>query len=284
MGFRAGRIAYRLARHAAYVAATIPRLMGMHPRHCNVCGYHGRFMAFGQPPRFDAHCPDCGSLERHRLLKLWIDENAERVSQSDLLHFAPEPELGQQLSKLARSYDSADLAERRARRILNIEAIDLPPASHDIVVCSHVLEHVDDRKAMREIHRILRPGGIALLMTPVVEGWDDTYEDEAATSAAKRSLYFGQSDHVRFYGSDIRLRLADAGFVVEEFTAREPYVSHHSLIRGDKIFVCHKSQVAEGFATTSHPANQKAELSLVAGRRSASPLPVASFLRHRGIR
>lgn len=277
-------MAYRLARHAAYVAATIPRLMGTHPRQCNVCGYHGRFLAFGQPPRFDAHCPACGSLERHRLLKLWIDENTERVAQSDLLHFAPEPELGHQLSELARSYDSADLAERRARRILNIEAIDMAPASHDIVVCSHVLEHVDDRKAMREIHRILRPGGVALLMTPVVEGWNDTYEDKAATSAAKRNLYFGQPDHVRFYGSDIRLRLADAGFVVEEFTAREPYVSRHGLIRGDKIFVCHKSQVAEGVWAMSPQANQKVELSLVAGGRSASPSPAASFVRHRGIR
>lgn len=282
MAWRAGRVAYRLARHAAYVAATIPRLMGMHPRHCNVCGYHGRFMAFGQPPRFDAHCPSCGSLERHRLLKLWIDENAALVAQSDLLHFAPEPELGHQLSQMARSYDSADLSERRARRVLNIEAIDLAPASHDIVVCSHVLEHVDDRKAMREIHRILRPGGVALLMTPVVEGWDDTYEDEAATSAAKRSLYFGQSDHVRFYGSDIRLRLADAGFLVEEFTAREPYVSRHGLVRGDKIFVCYKEQVSEAVLPMSSQLGARVELSLVASRRSASSAVNAA--RHRRFR
>ncbi len=75
-----------------------------------------------------------------------------------------------------------DIAPGKADRVLNIEAIASPDASYDCVVCSHVLEHVDDKKALSEIYRVLRPGGVALIMLPVIEGWAKTYENPAVTS------------------------------------------------------------------------------------------------------
>ena len=104
------------------------------------------------------------------------------------------------------------------------------------MVCSHVLEHVNDRKALRELKRILRPSGTAILMVPIVEGWDTTYEDPSVSSPEGRDLHFGQSDHIRFYGRDFRDRVRDAGFELTEFTAEEPDVSRYGLLRGDKVF------------------------------------------------
>ncbi|CCV07665.1 conserved hypothetical protein [Mesorhizobium metallidurans STM 2683] len=209
-------------------------------RECNVCGYVGNFKAFGFPSRLDARCPQCNSLERHRLLKKWFDDNKERVVSKTALHFAPETAVTSFIKPVVSKYVTADLYASLAEIVLNIEAIDLPDNSFDLVICSHVLEHVDDRKALREMHRILTPGGIALLMTPVIEGWPETYENSAVASPQDRALHYGQFDHVRYFGSDIRARIADAGFALSEFTAVEPHVHKHALTRGEKVFVASK--------------------------------------------
>lgn len=180
-------------------------------------------------------------MERHRLLGLWVDAHADAVDGTSILHFAPEPVLSKLFGSRSCAYRSADLNPQAADTVLNIEAIDLPDESIDLIVCSHVLEHVDDAKALREMRRILKPGGKALLMFPVVEGWDQTYEEPAHISSAARTLYFGQDDHVRMFGRDVRTRIRDAGFDLTEFTAEEPWVARHGLVRGDKVFVAAKA-------------------------------------------
>jgi hypothetical protein len=82
-------------------------------------------------------------------------------------------------------------------------------------------------------------------MFPIVEGWRETFEDATKSLPDERLLYFGQHDHVRFFGNDARQRLAAPGFTVEEFTAVEPYVSRHGLARGEKIFLCRKPADAD---------------------------------------
>jgi ubiquinone/menaquinone biosynthesis C-methylase UbiE len=128
--------------------------------------------------------------------------------------------------------------------VLDIERIDQPDATFDMVLCSHVLEHVDDRRALGEIFRILRPGGTAVLMTLVIEGWPETYENADVQSAAERDLHFGQADHVRYFGSDIRRRIAAAGFELTEFRAVEPFVARHGLMRGETVFVARRPALA----------------------------------------
>ena len=220
-----------------YRFGIIRRLKGLYPRECNICGYHGRFSYFGDPPRRDARCGGCRSLERHRLLKLWLERNPDRLNGKEVLHFAPEGAITRMLKPLAGRYVSADIAPGRADTVLNIEKIDRPDRSFDVVVCSHVLEHVNDAKALAEMHRILRPGGTALFMVPIVEGWDHTYENPGISGEADRDLHFGQSDHIRYYGSDLRDRIRQAGFALEETTATEPEVSRYGLVRGEKVFV-----------------------------------------------
>ena len=207
---------------------------------CNICGFVGYFSPYGFPVRPEARCPQCFSSERHRLFKLWFDDNADLLSEARVLHFAAESAIARFIKPVCREYVTADIEPGRADLTLNIEAIDLPDADIDISICSHVLEHVDDRRALRELNRITKPHGIALLMMPIVEGWNATYEDPTKQTPEQRYEYFGQWDHVRRYGSDVRHRILEAGFTFEEFTAVEPQVTRHGLFPGEKLFIASK--------------------------------------------
>jgi SAM-dependent methyltransferase len=230
----------RAARRQVHYARQIfKRLGGVYPRDCNICGYFGMFGASGMPPRFDALCPSCRSLERHRHQFLWIARNEAALRNKRILHFAPEPVMRKIYSDLAASYLSADIAGH-ADRVLNIEAIDMPDESWDVVVANHVLEHVDDCKALAEIRRILVPGGCAVLSFPLALGFEQTYENPAVTSRADRDLHFGQWDHIRYYGADAAARIAAAGFAVEIFAATEPDVHRYALTRSCREFVARK--------------------------------------------
>jgi SAM-dependent methyltransferase len=212
--------------------------MGKFPRECPLCSYRGKFLGYGYPYVCDILCPKCGSLERHRLLTLAARSN-DFFRNRDVLHFAPEASIkGLVLSQKPRSYTTADLFAQGVDLKENIEALTIKDASFDVVICLHVLEHVNDRKAVRELFRVLRPGGVLLAMFPIVEGWDDTFENPSVSAPNDRLLYFGQHDHARFFGRDARKRLAAPGFIVEEYTAVEPNVSRYGLCRGEKIFVC----------------------------------------------
>ncbi|MDE5814685.1 MAG: methyltransferase domain-containing protein, partial [Alistipes sp.] len=114
-------------------------------------------------------------------------------------------------------YVTADLESPLADLHFDVQEIPLADGSFDVVICNHLLEHVaDDRKAMRELHRILRPGGWGVLLSPVELDRDRTYEDDTVTDPEERTRIFGQYDHRRIYGRDYADRLREAGFEVEE--------------------------------------------------------------------
>jgi SAM-dependent methyltransferase len=206
---------------------------------CNICGYHGPMAPFGSPlGGTELQCPNCHSLERHRLLHCWVKNNRAAIKHRDVLHFAPEPAVRMFIAPLARTYVTADLRPGVADIIINIEAIELPDGCVDVAICSHVLEHVeDDRTALSELHRILRPGGMALLMFPVIHSWSTTYEDTTIRSPKGRHIHFGQGDHVRLYGADVTERIAAAGFQVATFVATEPDVHRLGLARGETLYI-----------------------------------------------
>jgi SAM-dependent methyltransferase len=220
-------------------------MLGKFPRECPVCGHVGRFLAYGNPLalglNLDALCPKCLSLERHRLLVL-CDKSRNIFVDRDILHFAPEYGISAYIrSRRPRRYVTSEYGSSNADLDLNIEAINLPAGEFDLVVCCHILEHVSDSKALAELFRILRGGGTLVAMTPVIEGWAHTFEDNTKLSTVDdRLLYFNQHDHVRFFGSDLRDRFKSVGFTVDEFTAIEPEVAKHGLIRGEKVFLCRK--------------------------------------------
>ena len=179
---------------------------------CPVCGGRFRRMRHGRGRR-DVQCPRCGSYERVRALWLFLrDESGLASGGGRVLHFAPEPGIAAALGALPGvEYLSADLSPGVAMEVADITAIPHPAVSFDAVVCSHVLEHVAaDRGAMGEVFRVLRPGGAAYFMQPVDFERAETYEDPSVVDPEERRRAFGQFNHVRVYGRDIRERL-DAG-------------------------------------------------------------------------
>jgi SAM-dependent methyltransferase len=150
------------------------------------------------------------------LVWLFLEQRTELFRRhSRVLHIAPEPSLQERLTRLQNlDYLSGDLESPGAMVKMDVTDIPYGDACFDAVLCLHVLEHVaDDRAAMRELLRVLKPGGWAIVQCPV-EG-DETFEDATIVSARERRRIFGQDDHLRVYGRDLELRLRSAGFVVD---------------------------------------------------------------------
>ena len=182
---------------------------------CPCCGWW--FRTFLPSPRPNSQCPRCGSLERHRLLWLYLQTKTPLFSKPlTLLHLAPEPVYYRALkARRNLQYITADIGSALARVRLDIMRLPYVDNCIDAILCVHVLEHVDDdRAAMRELRRVLKPGGWAILQVPIDITRETTLEDPTIVAPEERERVFGQHDHVRLYGQDYKDRLVDAGFTV----------------------------------------------------------------------
>ena len=187
-------------------------------RFCSVCeSKSANFILFGIVPRPDAKCPNCGALERDRLTISFLRKRTNFFDGKTkrMLHIAPESVFEPFFSEAAGSgYLTADLFAESVMEKMDITDIRHPDDTFDVIFCSHVLEHVpDDRKAMAEFCRTLKPDGWAILNVPITT--EKTVEDPSITDPAERLRLFGQEDHVRRYGIDYRDRLEEAGFIVQ---------------------------------------------------------------------
>ena len=201
------------------------------------------FISVGHPGRWDARCLSCGSRERHRLLHLWVTEGGgNRLDGKRILHFAPEKVI---LRRMLGNplYETADLMQEGVTHQLDITDIHLPDASYDVVMANHVLEHIpDDRKAMRELFRLLKPGGIGLFTVPINPTRHSTYENPAIVSKAERWAHFSAHDHLRYYGLDFADRLTEAGFAVETFRMTPEEEVRYGLLRDEWLYVARKAE------------------------------------------
>ena len=161
-------------------------------------------------------CPVCRSLPRHRILASWCDNHKELVQKADdILYFAPEYSMTLWLRRNRVSYKTADLY-KEADLKMDIQNTELPDESYDVIICNHVLEHVDDFKlALREMYRILRSSGSFICSFPMDSQIDLIDEDPNIQTAEERFLRFGQNDHKRVFGMKAEQLLSDAGFTVE---------------------------------------------------------------------
>jgi SAM-dependent methyltransferase len=208
------------------------------PRTCPICGYHGIFISVGHPPRWAARCLNCGSRERHRLLRLWVTQgDGDRLAGKRILHFAPEKIVMRQM-RHNPLYETADLMQSGVTHKVDITRVALPDAGYDVVMAHHVLEHIpDDCQAMRELFRLLRPGGIALLTVPLNATRRETHENPTITDAASRWAHFSAHDHVRYYGTDFADRLRAVGFEVETFRLGPDDEVRYGLLRDEWLTV-----------------------------------------------
>lgn len=185
---------------------------------CPCCERRFARFVVPDPELLNAVCPWCGSHIRHRSLWLYLRERTDLLSRrARVLHVAPEHVLQERLrAREHLDYLSADLDSPIAMTHFDITDIPHPDASFDIVLCSHVLEHVpDDRKAMRELLRVLDPDGWAVIQVPIDYTRDDTWEDRAIASPEERERAYWQADHLRLYGRDFPRRLEEEGFAVK---------------------------------------------------------------------
>ncbi len=211
-------------------------------RHCPICNYQGLFYAVGSPPRYDARCPHCRSRERHRLIHLYFEkEGVDPRRAGAFLHIAPEKHFSRMM-KGCENYHSADLTPGRARHQADIQNLPFPDDHFDWAMANHVLEHVpDDKKALLEMFRVLKPGGRALLTVPQNWSRESTYENDAITSPALAFAHYGDPLHVRFYGRDFADRLRAAGFEVLCWRLSPEEEVTYGLYREDVLYVCTKT-------------------------------------------
>ncbi len=215
---------------------------------CPVCGrVYRKMLPYGRnPARENALCPNCLSLERHRLIWLYLqDKTGFFRDKIKFLHIAPELCYIHRFESLPNlDYISADIESPLAKVKMDIHEIPSEDNTFDAAMCNHVLEHVrDDILAMKEIYRVLKPGGWAILQVPFMgKNLKKTFEDPAITSHKEREKVFGQRDHVRIYGHDYAERLRSAGFEVMEdryvMELSEEMVKRYALPPDEIIYFC----------------------------------------------
>jgi SAM-dependent methyltransferase len=191
--------------------------------------------------------PGTLSLERHRLLWLYLkNETNFFTAPHKVLHFAPEQAFYSRFRNMKNlEYTTTDLYSPLAD--VKADICDLPfnDNSYDIILCNHVLEHIpDDTKAMQELYRVLKPGGMGIFQIPQDLKRETTFEDNSITDPKERASIFGQYDHVRVYGRDYFKKLRSIGFRVEDedYTSKLPAadVERYCLAKGEIIPVCYK--------------------------------------------
>ncbi|MEW7290983.1 class I SAM-dependent methyltransferase [Aquimarina sp. 2304DJ70-9] len=207
-----------------------------------------KFLPYGYGQQRDnVLSPSTLSLERHRLLWLYLKgETNFFITPAKVLHFAPEQAFYKRFRKLKHlDYTTTDLNSPLADVKADICNLPFEDDQYDIIFCNHVLEHIpDDTKAMQELFRVLKPGGMAILQIPQDLNRETTFEDDSITDRAERAKIFGQYDHVRVYGRDYFEKLRSIGFKVEEVdytnTLKEEEVTKYCLAPGEILPVCYK--------------------------------------------
>ena len=224
--------------------------------YCPICKSRFKiFATFGIIPRENAKCWNCHSLERHRLQYLYLNNKTDIFTSKrklKILHFAPEKMFYNMFSDMKNiDYFPCDIQPENYLmgpvEVLKADITEIPFENNyfDYILCNHVLEHIpNDKVAMSELYRVLKPKGIGIFQVPIDYSKEQTYEDTSIISPEDRLIAFGQEDHVRWYGRDYKDRLRSIGFKVNEdnyvntFSPKKIY--QLGLMASEKIYDCRK--------------------------------------------
>lgn len=202
-----------------------------------------KFLSYGYgTTRPNVLAPGTLSLERHRLLWLYLQRETDFfVKPRKVLHVAPEQAFLKRFRTLKHlDYTTTDLESPLADIKADLTNLPFGENTYDMVICNHVLEHIkEDRLAMSEILRVLKPGGIAILQVPYEANREKTFSDDSITDKKERARIFGQYDHVRIYGMDYFDTLTSLGFQVkkEDYTSKlsQEEIDRYRLPKGEII-------------------------------------------------
>lgn len=208
-----------------------------------------KFLPYGyDTQRPNVLAPGTLSLERHRLLWLYLQKETDFfTSTKSVLHMAPEQCFLKRFKRLPHQYTTADLYSPIADVKADITNLPFENDSFDIIFCNHVLEHIpDDTKAMRELFRVMKPGGFGIFQIPQDLNRAETFEDDSITDPKERARIFGQYDHVRVYGRDYFDKLRSIGFEVSEVDYTQKIapelVEKYRLMKGEILPVVFKNK------------------------------------------
>ncbi|MCX8143629.1 MAG: class I SAM-dependent methyltransferase [Bacteroidia bacterium] len=209
-----------------------------------------KFLPYGyseKSKRKNVLSPGTLSLERHRLLWLFLKNKTNFFNDHlKVLHIAPEQCFLPIFKKMPNlEYITADIESPIADLHFDLHHSPLPDNSFDVILANHVLEHVeDDIQCMRELYRMMKPGGWGIFQVPQDTTRLTTYEDKNIKTPEEREKHFWQKDHVRLYGLDYPERLKSVGFIVEEYDYTKEFsdqeIDYYRLPKGEKIYLCKK--------------------------------------------
>jgi hypothetical protein len=189
------------------------------------------------------------SLERHRLIWLYLKNKTDFfTAPKRVLHIAPEFCFIKPFKKSKNlEYITADLISPWADVRLDVQNIPFPDSNFDVVICNHVLEHVDDdRMAMQEMLRVMKPGGFGIFQVPLDSSIENTLEDKSINTPELREKHYKQRDHLRLYGKDYAKRLREVGFEVTEddyvHTFSNELLERYALPKDEILYICRKKQ------------------------------------------
>lgn len=197
-------------------------------------------------------CWYCIAYPRVRQLYYWLRNDYDIVNRNHLkiLHIAPERQISDKIRKMANveylCLDKRCEGYRYPKYVVNgdVRNLTFDSSTFDLIICNHVLEHIiDDKKAMNEIKRVLKPNGIAILMVPIDYNLTQTIEEngDCHYTPEEREKRFGQFDHVRCYGTDYFDRLSEIGFTVERKSFNDQLSKYYGFMAGEEIIICQKS-------------------------------------------
>jgi SAM-dependent methyltransferase len=209
---------------------------------CQICKKLKKTYYAGLFPWMSLVCTGCKSLSRQRLIVNFLIKK-NNLNKKKIIHFAPETSLFKFISKnyKIKKYDKVDLIPNKQIKSINIENINKRyHNNYDLVICNHVLEHVNFIKALSNLKKLVKKNGEIFLTFPIIDSWKKNYINKKITNHYERSLHFQQFDHIQLFGREIEQYLADKKFKCTKYIAYGEETVKFGLVQGETLFVLKK--------------------------------------------
>lgn len=210
--------------------------------YCPICNNLKKTFYTGLFPWISLVCLGCLSLSRQRLIAHYLKKN-NSLNKKKIIHFAPEHSLSSFIIKNyeIQKYDKVDLIPNKQIAHINIENINKSYYhNYDLVICNHVLEHVNFIKAISNLKKIVKKNGKIFITFPIVDSWKKNYINKKIKTPYNRSLHFQQFDHLQLFGREIEQFLADKKFSCIKYVATGKESVKSGLIQGETLFILKK--------------------------------------------